>query len=172
MVVKGVLTALGFEVVDVGLGYAEIASPDLDKTDMERIDNTLRIMGFELITDSKQRVTEEIKVLLMGYARNDGGLTKKVSVALEEDAKGSYKTLSRIFTQTEGRSIENYYISQRIEYVKELLDYGELSLAEIAYKTGYSSVAYLSRQFAQTTGMTISAYRERERSGRKPLCEI
>ena len=83
-----------------------------------------------------------------------------------------YATLSRLFVAAEGRTIEKFYLLQRIEYVKELIEYGDLSIKEIAWRTGFSSVAHLSRQFKQLTGLTPTAYRDLGVSDRKGLDKV
>jgi AraC-like DNA-binding protein len=74
----------------------------------------------------------------------------------------SYHYLSTVFSTVHGSSIERFYISQRIERVKELLIHGKVSFSEIAYKTHYSSVAHLSTQFKKETGLTLSQFRTLE----------
>lgn len=82
----------------------------------------------------------------------------------------SYPSLSRMFSEVEGRSIENYFVSLRVERVKKLIKYQQLSLSEIAYVVGYSSVSHMSRQFKQVTGLPPSQFREMER--KKPLPDV
>lgn len=91
---------------------------------------------------------------------------------MAEKLKTDYATLSRLFVAAEGRTIEKFYLLQRIEYVKELIEYGDLSIKEIAWRTGFSSVAHLSRQFKQLTGLTPTAYRDLGVSDRKGLDKV
>ena len=83
-----------------------------------------------------------------------------------------YPSLSLLFSESEDITIEKYIISQKIEKVKELLDYGELNLNQIALKMGYSSTAHLSAQFKNVTGITPSAFRSQKIKKRKPLDKV
>ncbi|MBD5249427.1 MAG: AraC family transcriptional regulator [Barnesiella sp.] len=172
MTVCDILTSLGLEPGDVGLGYAILSSDTLSDSQWDALTERLRDVGFELITDREVIVSEHIKTAVIGYARTEGGLKRKLSIALEEDLHIPYKQLSAIFSSHEQRTIENYYISQRIEYVKELISYNDLPLKEIAYMTGYSSVAYLSAQFRKVTGKTVSDFRSQLNSDRSPLTQV
>jgi YesN/AraC family two-component response regulator len=80
--------------------------------------------------------------------------------------------LSNLFSEVEGTTIEKYVINQKIEKVKELLVYDELTLSEIAYKMGYSNVAYLSSQFKKVTGLTPTYFKQVKENKRKPLDEV
>jgi AraC-like DNA-binding protein len=171
MVVRDLLTSMDLNPVKVELGYAILDCESLDKSVWESLSDRLHDLGFELLADNDLANVERIKIAIMRLARMDGGSKIKLSQALEDCLKQPYKNMTAIFSQAEGRTIENYYIHQRIEYVKELISYGELTLAEIAFKTGYSSVAYLSKQFAQVVGMTISEYRKIADDLRTPLSE-
>jgi AraC-like DNA-binding protein len=93
----------------------------------------------------------------------------KLSVLLADRLHHDYSYLSNLFSAVEGITIEKYHIAQKIERVKELLIYNELSLSEIAYQMGYSSVAHLSSQFKQVTGLTPSAFKKLQKQVRKPL---
>ena len=94
-----------------------------------------------------------------------------LSACLEEHLHIPYDTLSRIFSSLEGRTVEKYQIAQRVEWVKELLGYGEMTVSEIADYTGYSSAAHLSRQFKSVTGLTPTEYL-RATASRRPLNEV
>lgn len=121
----------------------------------------LRAGGFELIEDSTARVISRIKTLVLDWVRNPGtdrGL--KLSVRLSEALHRDYATLSNLFSRVEGMTLEHFYILQKIERVKELLVYDELSLSEIADSLNYSSVQHLSNQFKKVTGLTPSHFRK------------
>lgn len=158
MVVDGLLRRLGYTVTGVALGSAEIAE-QLDDNALASVADELRSLGFGLIEDKTRLTAQKVKTLLMGLARSGSGTKLKLSAWLEERTGVDYRTLVSAFALVEGRTVENYFISQKIEYVKELLDYGRLTASEIAYQTGYSSVAHLSRQFRAVTGMTVTQYR-------------
>jgi AraC-like DNA-binding protein len=159
MVVNNLLTSMGYKPVEVALGYAILERDSMSDEERKEMGRRLEELGFELMKDSDTVIVERIKIAVLRFARTERGMKIKLSQALEEELKLPYKTLTGLFSQHENRTIENYFISQRIEYVKELISYNEMSLKEIAFKTGYSSVAYLSKQFAQIVGMTISEFR-------------
>jgi AraC family transcriptional regulator len=94
-------------------------------------------------------------------------LADHLSAALHKE----YSGLSALFTQVEGITIEHYFLLQRMERVKELIKYGELTMSEIADRTGFSSVAHLSAQFRKFTGMTPTAFRGMS-GGRMPLDHV
>jgi AraC-like DNA-binding protein len=172
MAVTELLTSLGYKPSDVELGYADIDCVDISKEDWNVLSERLSDIGFELLSDNDVVTVERIKIAILSFARLDGGLKHKLSQMLEEKLGQPYKSLTAIFSKTEGRTIENYFINQRIEYVKELISYGDLTLTDIAFKTGYSSVAYLSKQFAQIVGMTISEFRLLASNMRNSLTDI
>jgi AraC-like DNA-binding protein len=172
MTVHDVLTSMGYNPTEVALGYAILPTEELPPAERDALAQRLQAVGFELMADSDAVLVECIKIALLRYARTDGGLCVKVSQALERELGVTYKSLSSTFSQLEGRTLESYYIRQRIEYVKELVGYGDLTLTEIAFRTGYSSVAYLSRQFAQVVGMTLSDYRRLGADYRSPLTDV
>ena len=169
MTVTRIFNDLGLDLVDVGLGYAVITG-DVTPEVLRRIDGELRNVGFELIEDDDISMVERVKIFLTRLARDGGGDNIKLSVAVAREF-GDYKSVLRVFSTVEGRTMERYLITQRIEYVKELLDYGELTLSEIAWRTGFSSVAHLSRRFKDETGMTASEYKALA-PGRRPLDKI
>lgn len=158
--VKQILSnEMGLSVRHVELGSAEIEQT-LSKADLKRLSNALQREGFELIQSREAKIVDEIKCRLIEYSREElSGRMSMVNI-LSEKFNLSYNTMSRIFSEVEGRSIENYYMNLRIERVKELIKYQQLSLSEIADMMGYSSVAHLSRQFKQFTGLTPSQFRE------------
>lgn len=167
--VSEAFSELGITPVDVRLGRAEIAGT-LGDRELALLAARLERSGFELISDPDKETVESIKREIMIMVRSDRPVEKKLSAYLSDRLRKDYRTLSRIFSESEGRTIENYHILQKIERVKELLLDGELSVSEISYLTGYSSVAHLSRQFKEISGMTPSEFR---RDGRRiPLNEV
>jgi len=108
-------------------------------------------------------------------ARNESGdneIKTKLSYYISENVHHEYTYLSRLFSFVEGRTIENYFIEQRVEKAKELIIYGQLSLSQIAFDLEYSSVAHLSAQFKKITGLTPSYFKEIGVSKRKALDKI
>ena len=152
------LADAGYPALAAGLGYAEV---DIRATDIEGlrvIDSAVAKMGFERITDSQTRTAETIKLEILRHVNAAEPCALNLSQCIEHATCMDYRKASRIFSAIEGRTIEKYHIAARIEKVKELLSYNDMPLKEIAYRLGYSSVAFLSRQFKQETGMTPTDY--------------
>ncbi|RYZ28623.1 MAG: AraC family transcriptional regulator [Chitinophagaceae bacterium] len=160
MVVKAELERLGFHPVAVALGEVDIEE-DTDPQQKEALSGALQSFGFELIDDRKSRVIERIKNLIVDLVHHkDNNLRTNLSQYLAEDLGQEYSALSNLFSEVEGTTIEQYFIAQKIEKVKELLMYDELSLSEIAYQLNYSSVAHLSNQFKKLTGLAPTHFKQ------------
>ncbi len=162
-VVKDLVASLAIDGATVDLGYIDI-SHSLDSNQFNVLEKALENEGFEILRTRQEELVDLTRGLLMKLARSEDVTSKKLSVYLSDALGVDYTSLSRIFSQEEGRTIERYYIRQKIEYVKELIDYGGHTLSEIADMTGYSSVAHLSRQFKEITGLTPTSYKESGRS--------
>lgn len=161
-VVKDELENLGHDVRNVILGEVTV-SGSLDTKHLGQIKTILEENEFELIEDQNAKAIEKIKLAVLKLARNDHESTPirvKDSEFIAKEVGKEYHSLSSLFSSVEGTTIEHYTILQKIEYVKELLKYKELSLSQISYKLGYSSVAHLSNQFKQVTGMTPSEFKK------------
>ena len=172
MVVEGEIKKLGFQPKKVILGEVELKN-DLDSKEIDKIDNHLQTFGFELIDDKKSKLIVEIKSLIIELVhQNNNEIKINLSTFLSDKLSQDYTYLSNLFSESEGTTIEKYYINQRIERVKELLVYNELSLSEIAFEMNYSSVAHLSNQFKKVTSLTPSNFRKNREGKRKPLDEI
>ena len=156
--VRNALGEAGATVLSVELGRAEIAE-ELSSEELSTVGRRLEASGFELITDPAKDIVETIKREIIMLIRSTDTPSAKLSEYLSARLGRDFKSLSRIFSETEGRTIENYAIMQKIERVKELLLDGQLTVSEIAWQTGYSSVGHLSRQFKDVTGMTPSEFR-------------
>ncbi|HET9746498.1 MAG TPA: AraC family transcriptional regulator [Chitinophagaceae bacterium] len=132
-------------------------------------------IGLELIDSRIGETIEKIKQLVIKKARNeidDKEKRIKLSTYLSSRLHQEYTSLSKLFSDTEGRTIENFLIMHRIEKAKELLVYGQLSLSEIAFNLDYSSVAHLSTQFKKVTGLTPSHFKQIRIEKRKTLDQI
>ncbi|MBC7886457.1 MAG: helix-turn-helix transcriptional regulator [Ferruginibacter sp.] len=141
----------------------------------ERLQNKLGEIGFELIDNYTSGLIEKVKQLVIRRARNevDEKTSKiKLSLYLSDQVNHEYTYLSSLFSSVEGRTIENYFIEQRIEKAKELLIYGQLTLSQIAFDLEYSSVAHLSTQFKKITGLTPSYFKQVGASKRRSLDNI
>lgn len=173
MAVTDTLARLHLTPKGVALGEARVAE-DLTPQQLQLVAQALQSIGFELVADKQSQLVANIKQTIIDLVRNkDNALaTASFSTVLAERMGQDFALLSRIFAAAEGRTIEKYFLLQRIEYVKELIEYGELSIKEIAWRTGFSSVAHLSRQFKQLTGMTPTAYRQCGLLNRKALDQI
>ena len=131
--------------------------------------------GFELIDNHVGGLIEKIKLLVMRKARNElTGKDAKLNLSsyLSQKLNYEYTHLSSLFSSVEGRTIENFFIEQRIEKAKELLVYGQKTLSEIAFELDYSSSAHLSAQFKKITGLTPSYFKEVGNAKRKALDKI
>ncbi len=159
MVVKSELEKLGLRFDTIELGEVEI----VDKASKEQLDSlseALKLTGLELMDDNKKILVEKIKTLIIELIHyNDEQIKINLSNYLSEKLNHNYTYLSNLFTEVKGTTIEQFYLSNKIEKVKELLVYDELSLTEIAWKLHYSSVSHLSNQFKKMTGLTPSHFK-------------
>jgi AraC family transcriptional regulator len=172
LVIKEQLKKAGIGFKQVNLGEVELdKEPTPEQLDV--LNHNLTAIGFELLDDKKEKLVEKIKNIIISLIhRNDDGNNKKLSAILEERLQLDYHYLSNLFSSTEGLTIEKYAIRQRIERVKELLTYNELSLSEIADQMEYSSVQHLSQQFKKETGLTPTQFRDLKENTRKPLDKV
>lgn len=172
MVVRQELEKLGMDVKSVTLGEVTLGKEPTSEERM-RIESVLVPLGFEVIDDRKSRIIEKIKTLIIDLVHHHDNDTKvNLSELLSSELHHDYNYLSNLFSEVEGTTIEKYFIAQKIEKVKELLVYDELSLSEIAYRLNYSSVAYLSNQFKKVTGLTPSHFKQIREIKRKPLDKV
>lgn len=130
--------------------------------------------GFEVLDDRKAMIIEKVKNIIVTiiHSTDEVAIKKNFSAIIAQQIPIDYNYISSIFSTTEGITIEQYIILQRIERVKELLVYNELSLSEIAYKLGYSNVQHLSTQFKKTTGLTPSHFKTVKETKRKSLDQL
>lgn len=171
--VRNELTSLGLSVDHIQLGEARVSSEK--EPDLKEVQSKLQAQGFELIDDQKSQLINKLKTTIIEEIRADQPHRKaseNFSSFLEKELNIDYTTLSKTFSSLEGRTIEKYIIAQKIEYVKELLMYNELSLSEIAWKLNYSSVQYLSNQFKKETGLTPSGFKSLKEDKRKTLDKV
>lgn len=161
---KNELLKTGVEVTDVYLGEATILHaegiPDLDS-----INQKLNALGFSLIEDKKEKIVKQVKQLVQEiYSGNfDFPPHFRFSTLVEGRINKDYGTVSALFTAVEKTTIEKYIIDYRIEQVKEYLIYSDLTLSDLSFKFGFSSVAHLSRQFKSCTGLNPSRFKELKR---------
>ena len=172
MVVQQVFESLGYIPIRISLGNVETTNPITDDN-LKKLKKSLIGYGFDLIDDTKSRIIEKIKnLVIQSVHHNNEDLKVNYSEYIESHLNRDYAYLSSLFSEVEGTTIEKYVILQKIERVKELLVYDELTLSEIAYQMGYSNVAYLSNQFKKVTGLTPSHFKQVKENKRKPLDEV
>lgn len=160
MAVEKTMEDLGYDVNDVELGLVEFHDP-ITHDDRNRIESKLVALGFEILDDKKSQTVERIKNQIIELVSKDmNDLTITLSEYLSSKLQTEYHTLSSLFSNQESQTIEQYYILQKIEKVKELLVYDELTLSEIAYKMNYSSVGHLSNQFKKVTGLAPTHFKD------------
>jgi AraC-like DNA-binding protein len=159
MVVKDELTKLGLHYTLVELGEAEVLE-EISLVQLDLLKAALLRSGLELMDDKKSILIQKIKNVIIELVHySEEPLAINLSVFLSQELSHDYTYLANLFSEVQGTTIEKFYISHKIERVKELLVYNELSLTEIAYKMHYSSVAHLSTQFKKVTGLTPSHFK-------------
>jgi AraC-like DNA-binding protein len=170
MVVKSELEKLGLHYVYVKIGEADIIENILPKQ-IEQLDIALKKSGLLLMDNKKSILVEKIKsaiIELVHYSEEQ--IRVNLSDYISEKLNYDYTYLANLFTEVKGITIEKFYLTHKIEKVKELIVYDELNLTEIAYKMHYSSVAHMSNQFKKYTGLTPS-YFKRLRNKRRSTLE-
>jgi AraC family transcriptional regulator len=172
-VIREDLEKAGITVEEINLGRATITY-DESQVSKEDIRKVLNDTGTDLIESRDQRLVEEIKqgVYELIHQMNNVDSIVRKSEYLVGKTGLSYPYLSRIFSSFEHITLEKFIILNKIERIKELIDQEELTLSEMAYMMDYSSVQYLSNQFRQVTGMTVSEYKESDRSSKKPIDKL
>jgi AraC-like DNA-binding protein len=160
MVVKSEFEKLGLPTISVELGEVELEK-EISDEQKEVLLKNLQVLGFDLIDDKKTKTVERIKNLIVDLVHHKNNELKiNLSDYLAENLNQDYNSLSNLFSEIENTTIEKYFISQKIEKVKELLIYNELSLSEIADILNYSNVAHLSNQFKKITGFTPTSFKQ------------
>lgn len=172
MVVKEELIKLGLRYVVVELGMIEILE-DITEPQRQQLKENLLRSGLELMDDKKSILIEKIKNVIIEMIHYSDELPKaRYSDHISEKLGYDYTYLSNIFSEVKGITIQQFIIIHKIERVKELLIYDELSLTEISYKMHYSSVAHLSNQFKKITGLTPSFYKHLKNKRKENLEDI
>jgi AraC family transcriptional regulator len=176
MVVKQELEKQGLHPQKVVLGEVSLEEKQLSDQQLSSLDSALYELGFERIDDRKARLIESLKNKVIQMIHHSDKVSMKFnwSTILADELHYEYNYLSNLFSSVEGITLEQYIIRQKIEKVKELLFYDELTLSEIAHRLGYSSVAHLSGQFKKVTGLTPSELKKSREidKNRKPLDSV
>ena len=169
MAVRSELKKLEIPIISIQLGEVEL-SRDLQESEKETLEKNLKTLGFELLDDKISITIKRIKNRIIDLVHYQNEKLKiNLSTYLAEDLKQDYSSLSNLFSETEGLTIEHYFIAQKIERAKELLMYNELTLSEIAIQLNYSNVAHLSNQFKKVTGFTPTHFKKLKEEKRKQI---
>jgi AraC-like DNA-binding protein len=150
--------AIPYKFVDLGMVRT---TDELSESMLDQLKKCLLKSGLELLDDKRTSTIEKVKGLILEKIVEDGESSLETySEYLSESTGYEYSYLSHLFSEVKGMTIQQFIVFHRIERVKELMLYEELSLTEIAYRLKYSSVGHLSNQFRKVTGLTPSFYRE------------
>lgn len=172
MVVENILKEINISPLSITLGEVTFTK-ELDDKQKEVLINRLQAVGFELIDNKRVRLIELIKNSIIELVHKDNSYLKtNLSDYISEKTHHDYTYISNLFSEEEGTTIEKYFIAQKIERVKELLLYDELTLNEIAFKLNYSSSAHLCSQFKKVTGFTPGHFKQNEKNKRKSIDEV
>ena len=169
MIVKAELEKLGLQYVYVKIGEADIIE-DVQPEQLEQLKTNLKKTGLVLMDNKKSVLVEKIKsavIELVHYTEDQ--IKVNLSGYLSEKLDYDYTYLANLFSEVKGITIEKFYLTHKIEKVKELIVYDELNLSEIAYRMHYSSVAHLSNQFKKYTGLTPSHFKKLKNERRDTL---
>ena len=179
MVCNRCIAAVKFSLDELKIKYtlielgAVITKTEPSAKQIDTLKERLQQLGFELLDDTKKKLIEKIKTIIIEHVHYiEGDNRYNLSEILSSKLRKDYSYLSHLFSEVEGITIEKYLINQKIEKIKELLVYDELSLNEIAYKLGYSSVAHLSTQFKKVTGLTPTHFKKLGGIHRKTLDNV
>jgi len=172
--VEGILNKAAIPFHKVTFGEIHLIN-GINREQREKLSAELKKVGFELIDTHVSGLIEKIKMLVIKKARNEVDkkeINLNLSIYVSEKLHYEYTHLSSLFSEIEGRTIENFFIEQRIEKAKELLIYDQMTLSEIAFELDYSSTAHLSTQFKKITGLTPSYFKEVGVAKRKALDKV
>lgn len=173
MVVNAELQGLGLHPVTIELGVVALTEADLSADQMEEIRQRFDQIGFELLEDDESRTVERIRTAVIELVhRDDDSSPVKHSEYISARVGRDYASLSKLFSEKRGITVERYIILQKVEKIKELLAYGTQTVSEIAWKMGYSSVAALSAQFKKVAGLTPTEYKKVQSMDRITLDKI
>jgi AraC-like DNA-binding protein len=172
VVVRAELEKVGLNILSIELGEVEIQEKDILKFKDVLLAN-LKSFGFDLLEDRKSKTIDKIKTLIIDIVQNKNNeLNMNLSEYISKQLMQDYNSLSNLFSEVENTTIEKYFINQKIEKVKELLIYEELTLSEISYQLNYSSVGYLSNQFKKVTGFSPTYFMQLKDKKRKQIEDV
>lgn len=169
MIVKEELLKIGLRYVVLDLGVVDLLE-DITQQQRDLLKLNLAKSGLELLDDRKSILIEKIKNVIIEMIHYTEELPKvNNSDYISEKLQYDYTYLSNIFSEVKGITIQQFIIIHKIERVKELLLYDELTLTQISYKLHYSSVAHLSNQFKKVTGLSPSYYKQLKQKRKENL---
>jgi AraC-like DNA-binding protein len=172
MVVKEILKEMDLHFILVDLGEVDIME-DITPEQRELLKSELQESGLELMDDKKSILIEKIKTIIIQMIHHtEEDIKINFSDYLSEKLHHNYNYLANMFSEVQGITIEHFIINHKVEKIKELMIYGELTITEIAYKMNYSSVAHLSTQFKKVTGLSPSHFKQLKDKRRNPIEEI
>lgn len=166
--VIGELDSLGYNIKSVELGQIVIDEDTF--LEHSKLEVVLKKHGFELIKDETEVLIEQLKIALIKKIENQDNI--KLSSFFNKTFNKSYSTLSKLFSNSEGVTIEKYEINLKIEKVKEMIQLGEFNFSQISYSLGYNNSSHLARQFKNVTGMSMSAFKNLQDWNRKSIDQI
>ncbi len=167
--VEQLLKKHNLKVKNVRLGEAELDG-EPDKAVLQQFAEDLKHTGFALLDNHKTQLIEQVKNLLIQKVQS-GNVEDHFSISkyIGENIYKDYSSISKLFSEVEGITIEQFFILHKIEKTKEWLVYDEQSLSQIAFNLGYSSTQHLSAQFKKFTGMTPTQFKQLGTGHRKPI---
>lgn len=172
LMVKSVFEKHGLHLTSIDLGHLDIQEADILDI-KENLAAELNELGFELIDDKKSQTIEKVKTLIIDLVHNkNNDLKINLSDYLSSQMNQEYSAISHLFSEVENKTIEKFFIAQKIERAKELIIYDEMNLSEIAYLLNYSSVAYLSNQFKNVTGFSPSYFKNLKEQKRNKIDKL
>lgn len=172
MVVKAELEKLGIRYTEVKIGEVN-AVEEVPRDKLDQLDIALKKAGLLLMDDKKSILVEKIKAAVIELVHyTEEQIKTNLSDHLSEKLNYDYTYLANLFSEVKGITIEKFYLTHKIEKVKELIVYDELSLSEIAYKMHYSSVSHLSNQFKKITGLSPSHFKKLKNKRRRTLEDV
>lgn len=170
-VLKTELGAQNIDILEIELGKIKL---DI-KSDAELgiLTNIIKINGFEIIESIEEKLTEQVKILLIKMINDlPINLSNNLSVYLAKEMCQDYSKISKVFSVTEGITIEKFFIKLKIEKVKELIQGNTYNFTEISQLLGYNHINHLSRQFKSETGMSLTSYKSEQKNHRNSLDKI
>ena len=171
LVIEQELGKAGLQSVQISLGKIILTGSPTAKQ-LADFKEQIANVGFELLDDKKKKLIEQIKTLIIKKVQKEIEEHFSISEYIAEALHKDYATASRLFSEVEAMTIEQFFILQKIEKVKELLTYNELTLSEISYQLGYNNVGHLSTQFKKVTGLTPTNFKINHPNHRRSIDDL